>query len=85
MEMHKFIQLLEAVGGFTLTRRAFLSYSSPKINLIAPPIMKDGKACCVYPDHFERMATILTLRQGYHLPLKTIRELLDHFPQRLTT
>jgi len=81
IEVPRLIELLEAIGGFVLNMRRFLSFSRPEINLIEPPIMKDGKACCVYPYQFERMATILTLRQVYSLPLATIRELLEHYPK----
>lgn len=63
VELGDFISMLEAVGGFELSRRALLSYSSPRINLIEPPLKKDGNACYVFPDHFDRMAMILTLRR----------------------
>ena len=81
VELDDFISMLEAVGGFELSLRAFLSYSSPRINLIEPPLKKDGKACYVVPDHFNRMAIILTLRQAYSLPLGAIRSLLERYPK----
>lgn len=81
VELEDFISMLEAVGGFELSPRALLSYSSPRINLIEPPLKKDGKACYIVPDHFNRMAIILTLRQAYSLPLGAIRGLLERYPK----
>lgn len=81
VELEDFISMLEAVGGFELSQRALLSYSSPRIKLIEPPLKKDGKACYVVPDHFNRMAIILTLRQAYSLPLGAIRGLLERYPK----
>ena len=81
VELSDFISMLKTVGGFDLNRRVLLSYSSPKIKLIEPPIQKDRKACYVFPDHFNRMGMILTLRQAYSLPLAAIRDLLEHFPK----
>lgn len=81
VEIEDFMSMLEAVGGFELSQRALLSYSSPRINLIEPPLKKDGKACYVVPDHFNRMAIILTLRQAYSLPLGAIRGLLERYPK----
>jgi hypothetical protein len=81
METSDLIGMLEAVGGFKLTQRLLQTYSSPKLKLVPPPIQKNGhKACYVFPDHFDRLGVILTLRQGYHLPLKAIQQLLEHFP-----
>lgn len=81
VELEDFMSMLDAVGGFELSQRALLSYSSPRINLIEPPLKKDGKACYIVPDHFNRMAIILTLRQAYSLPLGAIRGLLDRYPK----
>ncbi|MFA5140654.1 MAG: hypothetical protein WC728_15605 [Elusimicrobiota bacterium] len=81
VELPDFISMLKAVGAFELDRRVLLSYSSPKIRLIEPPIQKDHKVCYIFPDHFNRMGIILTLRQAYSLPLAAIRDLLEHFPE----
>jgi len=81
VELDGFIEMLEAVGGFKLNRRALLTYSSPPVGLIEPPVQAHSKACYVFPDHFDRMGVILTLRQAYHLPLTAIRELIDQFPR----
>jgi len=81
VELEDFMSMLEAVGGFELSQRALLSYSSPRINLIEPPLKKDGKTCYIVPDHFNRMAIILTLRQAYSLPLGAIRGLLERYPK----
>lgn len=81
IELDGFIEMLEAVGGFTLNRRALLTYSSPRVGLIEPPVQAQGKTCYVFPDHFDRMGIILTLRQAYNLPLHAIRELVERFPR----
>lgn len=81
IELDGFIEMLEAVGGFTLNRRALLTYSSPRVGLIEPPVQAHGKTCYVFPDHFDRMGIILTLRQAYNLPLHAIRDLVERFPR----
>lgn len=75
------VDMLEGIGGFKLTLRALKTYSSSRLKLLPPPVQKDDRqACYVFPDHFDRLGLILTLRQGYHLPLKAIQELLEHYP-----
>lgn len=81
VELEDFASMLEAVGGFELDSRALLRYSSPRINLIEPPVKVGGKTCYIFPDHFDRLGIILTLRQAYNLPLAAIRDLLEHFPK----
>jgi len=81
IEASDFVNMLETVGGFKLSQRVLLTYSSPRINLLEPPVKKDGKTFYIFPDHFDRMGIILTLRQAYNLPLATIRELIEHFPK----
>jgi len=80
VEASKFADMLSAVGGFMLGARELRAYSASRLKLMDPPIQKDGKTCYVFPDHFNRLGIILTLRQAYNLPLAAIRELLDHFP-----
>ena len=36
------IEMLEAVGGFKLTQRLLMTYSSPKIKMVPHPIQKNG-------------------------------------------
>ncbi|MBI5624345.1 MAG: hypothetical protein HY924_11255 [Elusimicrobia bacterium] len=81
VEANEFIAMTEAVGGFKLSARVLRSYCSPRIRLMEPPIIKDKKACFVFPDQFDRLGIILTLRQAYSLPLGAIRDLLEHFPK----
>ena len=81
VESGDFIDMLEAVGGFKLGRRALMSYSSARIGLIEPPVKIDGEFCFVFPDHFDRLGIVLTLRQVYHLPLTAIRDLIEHYPR----
>jgi hypothetical protein len=45
-----------------------------------PAVHREGKTCYIFPDHFDRLGIILTLRQAYNLPLSAIRNLLEHFP-----
>src|ERR1700681_4234286 len=67
MEAHNFIALLRAVGGFELSARIVRNLCAPRIKLIDPPVMKDRKACFIFPDQFDRLGIILTLRQAYNL------------------
>lgn len=76
----EFIELLEALFGFKVAAKTLKAYASPRVNLLPPAVKKDGKTCYAYPDQLDRIGFILTLRQGYHLPLNTIRELDKHFP-----
>ena len=57
-----------------------LCYSSERLSLIGAPVTAGGKLCFVFPDQFDRLGFVLTLRQVYHLPLNAIRELDKHFP-----
>ncbi len=75
------IGLLDTIFGFKAAAKTLKAYSSPRVKLLPAPVRKDGKVCYVYPDQFDRLGFILTLRQVYHLPLNTIRELDKHFPE----
>ena len=74
------IGLLDALFGFKVATKTLKAYASPRVNLLPPAVKKDGKTCYVYPDQLDRLGFILTLRQVYHLPLNSIRELDKHFP-----
>lgn len=76
----EFIELLEAIFGFKVAAKTLKAYASPRVKLLPRAIKKDGKTCYAYPDQLDRIGFILTLRQSYHLPLNTIRELDKHFP-----
>jgi len=76
----EFVGLLEALFGFKVAAKTLKAYASPRVNLLPPAVKKDGKTCYIYPDQLDRTGFILTLRQVYHLPLNTIRELDKHFP-----
>jgi DNA-binding transcriptional MerR regulator len=80
VEAAEFIALLEALFGFKVAAKTLKAYASPPVNLLPPAVKKNGKSCYVYPDQLDRIGFILTLRQAYHLPLNTIRELDKHFP-----
>ena len=76
-----FIQLLDATLGLEVTTRTLQTYASPKLNLAPSPVKMDShEVCYVYPDHFEWVAAVLTLRRVYHMPLTTIQALLAGFP-----
>jgi hypothetical protein len=81
VEAHNFIAMLRAVGGFEINTRIVRNLCSPRISLIDPPVIKDRKACFVFPDQFDRLGIILTLRQAYNLPLAAIRDLLERYPK----
>jgi DNA-binding transcriptional MerR regulator len=81
VEQSDFIAMLEAVGGFELSPRLLQTYSSPRIKLIEPAVKVGGKTCYVFPNQFDRIGIILTLRQAYNLPLDAIRDLLEHYPR----
>ena len=81
VEAHNFIAMLRAVGGFDLSARIVRNFCSPHIQLIDPPVIKDRKACFIFPDQFDRLGIILTLRQAYNLPLAAIRGLLERYPK----
>ena len=74
------LDLLDDLFSFKVAAKTLKGYSSPRVKLLPPPVRKDGKPCYVYPDQLDRLGFVLTLRQAYHLPLNTIRELDKHFP-----
>lgn len=80
IEAVEFVGLLEALFGFKVAAKTLKAYASPRVKLLPPAVKKDGKTCYVYPDQLDRIGFILTLRQVYHLPLNSIRELDKHFP-----
>jgi hypothetical protein len=80
IETAALIELLEALFDFKVTAKTLKTYASPRVNLLPAAVKKDGKSCYVYPDQLDRIGFILALRQGYHLPLNTIRDLDKHFP-----
>jgi hypothetical protein len=80
IETTEFIDLLEALFDFKVTAKTLKTYASPRVNLLPAAVKKDGKSCYVYPDQLDRIGFILALRQTYHLPLNSIRELDKHFP-----
>lgn len=80
VESGDLIEMLEAVSGLKVSRRELLRYSSERLSLIGAPVKAGGKLCFVFPDQFDRLGFVLTLRQVYHLPLNAIRELDKHFP-----
>jgi hypothetical protein len=80
IETAEFIELLEALFDFKVTAKTLKMYASPRVKLLPAAVKKDGKSCYVYPDQLDRIGFTLALRQTYHLPLNSIRELNKHFP-----
>lgn len=80
IEAGEFANLLAVLLNVRATAKTLRTYGSARVGLLPPPVKKDGKLCYVYPDHLDRAAFALTLRQVYHLPLGVIRELDKHFP-----
>lgn len=75
----RFVDLIKTLANFKLSPRLLRAWVSLK--LIAPPTERDEKKeLYVYPDHFEQVAIILTLRYNYQLPLRAIQQVIEHFP-----
>jgi|GEM_PF-2767719 len=81
VEAGDFIEMLEAVSGLKLSRRELLRYCSGRLGLVDAPVTVGAKACFVFPDQFDRVGIVATLRRVYHLPLAAIRDLLAHYPR----
>ncbi len=77
-----FAELVETMAGVRIKPRLLRLYAT-KLKLIPPPVQKDGADHYVYPDHLERLMMVLVLRKKYQLPLKPIRDLLEHLPAEL--
>jgi DNA-binding transcriptional MerR regulator len=75
-----FLELIEVLLEAKPSLRELKAYSSPRLGLLPPPVRREGADYYVYPDHLELLGTVLTLRKAYHLPLETIRELLERVP-----
>ena len=76
-----FAELVDTLANFRVSPRLLRAYTSPNLGLLSPPVHRNGsKDHYVYPDHFEGFMFILTLRRVYHLPLKAIRQILEHLP-----
>ncbi len=78
-----FLEVVETLLESRLSLRELKAYSSAKLGLLPAPVHRTGDKAdyYVYPDHLELLGTILTLRKAYHLPLETIKELLEKVPQ----
>ncbi len=72
-------------GDKALSRRTLQFYSSPQTKLLPLPVYKERHtAHYVFPDHYERLAVIWTLRSRFFFPIGLIRSVLkeiseDHY------
>jgi DNA-binding transcriptional MerR regulator len=84
VDSEDFIELMHEFYGFTITRRNLQLYSSPFFKYLLPPPIHIGghKSYYLNPEHTQRLAVILHLNTKQFMPLKAIRELLRHFPER---
>ncbi|MFC1522847.1 hypothetical protein ACFL6Y_10610 [Elusimicrobiota bacterium] len=67
---------------YSITKRTFQLYGSPRFRLMPPPIFKGGHvAYYLYPEHVERLAIVMQLREKYYMPLQKIADILEHLPR----
>lgn len=65
-------------GDKAMSRRTLQFYSSPQARLLPLPVYKDRHtAHYVFPDHYERLGVIWTLRSKFFFPIGMIRTLLN--------
>ncbi len=78
-----FLEVVETLLESRLSLRELKAYSSAKLGLLPAPVQLAGDKAdyYVYPDHLELLGTVLTLRKAYHLPLETIKEVLERVPK----
>jgi|GEM_PF-3509168 len=83
IDSEEFIDVMQEVHGFEISRRTLQLYSSPRFKLLPQPIHKNGhRSYYAHPEHTERLAVILHLSTRLFMPLKAIRSLLRVYPER---
>lgn len=80
LERKDFLDFLGAIFNADIPARSVQNFLDLK--LAPPPVQKDGKACFVFPDHFDLVLFLLKLRRHYHLALREIRSLAQHMPRK---
>ncbi len=78
-----FLKIVETMLELKMSPRELKTYSSKRLQLIPPPVRRDGDKTdyYIYPDHFDALAPTLTLRKGYHLSLKNLRSIMGAMPK----
>lgn len=68
-------------GDKALTRRTLQFYSSPQAQLMPLPVYKDRHTAYYrFPEDYERLGVIWTLRSKFYFPIELIRSLLEQIP-----
>lgn len=68
-------------GDKALTRRTIQFYSSPQAQLMPLPVYKDRHTAYYrFPEDYERLGVIWTLRSKFYFPIELIRSLLEQIP-----
>lgn len=81
LEPREFMKLFKHLHGTELPRRTLQLYSSPQFKLLPPPLHKGGHiSYYANPEHTQRLAVILHLRDKLRLSLKSIRKVLESYP-----
>lgn len=68
-------------GNKALSRRTLQFYSSPQAGLMPLPVYKDRHTAYYrFPEDYERLGVVWTLRSRFYFPIELIRSLLDRIP-----
>lgn len=68
-------------GDKALSRRTLQFYSSPQAQLMPLPVYKDRHTAYYrFPEDYERLGVIWTLRSKFYFPIELIRSLLGQIP-----
>lgn len=68
-------------GDKALSRRTLQFYSSPQAQLMPLPVYKDRHTAYYrFPEDYERLGVIWTLRSKFYFPIELIRSLLEQIP-----
>jgi len=69
-------------GTKALSRRTLQFYSSPQAGLMPLPVYKDRHTAYYhFPEDYERLGVVWTLRAKFYFPIELIRSLLEQIPE----
>ena len=81
LEPDEFLKLIKHLYETTTDRPTLQLYSSPRFKLLLPPIHKGGHiSYYLNPEHTERLGVVLYLRDKLHMPLQSIRKVIENYP-----
>ena len=81
LETKEFLKLAKHLYGIEVPRRTLQLYSSPQFKLLSPPIHKGGHiSYYLHPEHTQRLAVVLHLRDKLRLSLRAIHQVLKDYP-----